>query len=485
MKAKTLMLLLISGLTGIICGQAQHTDTPEEMNKARIQIYDNNNGSITQTDTEISFSNVTELLELLEIHGIDLQRELEETVEGQTFELIIRRRDNTEDPSMYTLPETFSVPSFPSGFQPPLNVPVKTGAFLGVICDEISEGYKIREIVKESAAEIAGLLPGDIITAVNGTAVNSNHSIQRAISSYRAGDQVAITYTRNGAVRESMTELGQRTWEWNFEHMNLQIPDHFFTPDHLPFLPDFLNELAPLHGMQAKLLGVYIDQEQTPEKGVRLQSIIAGTCAQQMGLQKDDVILQCNGMNTDNYETLKNAVHSSDNNIHTVTLLRNNTTLILSCQPADCLPKEKTTTQSETQEMRPPADTTVTRTESIILESLPQKEVEKEIRIKVDKPRKTAPSEKKEPGKNPEKEKLEIYPNPNNGQFKYKFHIPGNGDANIKVMDTRGSVIYSGRAYGNEITEGSLQLQGIAPGTYFMEVAKDGKALRKTFVLNH
>lgn len=475
MKAKTWMLLLVSGLTGIIPGQAQQSDDAGDMNKARIQIYDNNNGSISKTDTEISFSNVPELLELLEIHGIDLQKELEQTVEGQTFELIIRRRNNTGDNLMYTMPETFSVPAFPLNFYPPCNVPVETRAFLGVVCDEINEGYKIREIVKESAAEKAGLLPGDIITAVNGTAVNNNHSIQRAISSYHAGDQVIIAYTRNGTHGEIMTELGQRAWEWNFGHMNFQIPDHFFAPDSLPFL----NELPPLPGVQPKLLGVYVNQEDIPEKGVRLQSIIPGTCAQQMGLQQGDIILQCNGLMTNNYETLKNAVNSASDNTHHVLLLRDDREVTLSCrmEKNDQAPGNP----PASQERLSPADTTIIRSEMMTPEKKPEKTIEKEIRIKVDKPKKTVPAEKKAP----EKDKLEIYPNPNNGQFKYKFHIPGNGDANIKVMDTRGSVIYSGRAYGNEITEGSLQLQGIAPGTYFMEVVKDGKALRKTFVMNH
>jgi serine protease Do len=42
-----------------------------------------------------------------------------------------------------------------------------TGAFLGVTTEEAKEGAKITNVVKESAAEKAGLKKDDIITKVS------------------------------------------------------------------------------------------------------------------------------------------------------------------------------------------------------------------------------------------------------------------------------------------------------------------------------
>lgn len=60
------------------------------------------------------------------------------------------------------------------------------------------DGVYLIEIVENGGAEAAGLKSGDIITKVDGKTIGSFSDLSFAVGSKRPGDQVAITYLRNG-----------------------------------------------------------------------------------------------------------------------------------------------------------------------------------------------------------------------------------------------------------------------------------------------
>lgn len=62
------------------------------------------------------------------------------------------------------------------------------------------EGVYLLEIQENGGAESAGLKSGDIITKVDNTTIGSYYDLSFAVGSKRPGDQVAVTYTRNGKV---------------------------------------------------------------------------------------------------------------------------------------------------------------------------------------------------------------------------------------------------------------------------------------------
>ena len=87
-------------------------------------------------------------------------------------------------------------------------------AVLGVEIAEIStalakeknistlEGVYVNRVVELSAAAIAGMKEGDIITRVNGTVVKSVSELQEQIGRYRPGDEISLNIIRN---KESQT----------------------------------------------------------------------------------------------------------------------------------------------------------------------------------------------------------------------------------------------------------------------------------------
>ena len=61
-----------------------------------------------------------------------------------------------------------------------------------------TQGVYLTEVVDNGGAEGAGLRTGDIITKVDNTEISSYYDLSFAVGSKRPGDQVAVTYLRNG-----------------------------------------------------------------------------------------------------------------------------------------------------------------------------------------------------------------------------------------------------------------------------------------------
>ncbi|MFN3405151.1 MAG: Do family serine endopeptidase [Cytophagaceae bacterium] len=92
-------------------------------------------------------------------------------------------------------------------------------ALLGVSIQDISStlakekgiseytGVYIAAVNSGSAADKAGLKEGDIITHINGVAVNSASSLQENVARFRPGDKVKVSYLRNGKTHEAEAVL--------------------------------------------------------------------------------------------------------------------------------------------------------------------------------------------------------------------------------------------------------------------------------------
>ncbi|MEP6481224.1 MAG: trypsin-like peptidase domain-containing protein [Rhodoglobus sp.] len=84
------------------------------------------------------------------------------------------------------------------------NVRIGLPAFLGVNLDTKSTGTTILGPVDGSAAASAGLVAGDTITSVDGTAVTTGDQLSAAIAAHAVGDQVTIGYTDSSGAEQSV-----------------------------------------------------------------------------------------------------------------------------------------------------------------------------------------------------------------------------------------------------------------------------------------
>ena len=63
---------------------------------------------------------------------------------------------------------------------------------------QITDGAKISQVSNGSAAQNAGLQPGDVITKIDDHEITSSNGLVAIIRSYRPGDDVTVTYVRKG-----------------------------------------------------------------------------------------------------------------------------------------------------------------------------------------------------------------------------------------------------------------------------------------------
>jgi S1-C subfamily serine protease len=90
------------------------------------------------------------------------------------------------------------------------NVTIGLPAFLGVTLGQGALGTTIVGTVTGSAAASAGLVAGDTITAVDGTAVTANADLSALIAAHPVGDRVTVAYTDStGAAQQVVVTLGE------------------------------------------------------------------------------------------------------------------------------------------------------------------------------------------------------------------------------------------------------------------------------------
>jgi len=80
---------------------------------------------------------------------------------------------------------------------------VNSRSFLGVSVDALSttKGASVSKVETGTPAEQADLQAGDVITAVNGTTLNSTTTLGSMLSTLKPGDKVTLTVDRNGSTQ--------------------------------------------------------------------------------------------------------------------------------------------------------------------------------------------------------------------------------------------------------------------------------------------
>ena len=154
--------------------------------------------TVLQTDTAINPGNSGGALINLagEVVGINSMKIANESIEGMSFSIptyialpIIADLETYNEVRRPTLGVSIiNMSSIPDRFKEMANIPVeqRTGSYV----DEVSVG---------SLAEEMGIIPGDVIIALNGTEITNNLSFRKTLFNYRAGDEITITVLRRGS----------------------------------------------------------------------------------------------------------------------------------------------------------------------------------------------------------------------------------------------------------------------------------------------
>jgi S1-C subfamily serine protease len=74
---------------------------------------------------------------------------------------------------------------------------------------DVTEGALVTEVVADSPAEAGGLLVDDVITAVNGEAVDEEHTLRDRLIAYEPDDIVTLDILRGGETQQIEVTLGE------------------------------------------------------------------------------------------------------------------------------------------------------------------------------------------------------------------------------------------------------------------------------------
>ena len=94
------------------------------------------------------------------------------------------------------------------------------GGYLGVNVEELTqqlreyfevkEGILVKEVLKDSPAEKAGLKAGDVIYKINEKKIEDYTDLVRTLNYYDPGDKVTVYYSRKGKTSKKKVELGEK-----------------------------------------------------------------------------------------------------------------------------------------------------------------------------------------------------------------------------------------------------------------------------------
>ena len=180
-------------------------------------------------------------------------------------------------------------------------------ALLGVLTEKNEKGAIIKEIMKGTPAEKAGLKADDIITAINGVAINSAEELTQEVVKYMPDTKITITYLRNQQTENTTAILAtnNRAATRNYQFIDTMV---FNMDDMFKMLPPDRNEWAP---KPRKLqLGVGI-QDMESSKGVKITSVTENSPAALAGIKKDDVILSVNGTSLTDINDLRRILNET------------------------------------------------------------------------------------------------------------------------------------------------------------------------------
>jgi S1-C subfamily serine protease len=91
-----------------------------------------------------------------------------------------------------------------------LRIPSEEATQMGVTQ---GPGVVVYQVQSGSGADRAGLRPGDVITALNGTAINEPNTFRNLIANTAPGTEITLTVRRQGGEQQVRAKLGEFTPE--------------------------------------------------------------------------------------------------------------------------------------------------------------------------------------------------------------------------------------------------------------------------------
>ena len=199
-------------------------------------------------------------------------------------------------------------------------------AFLGVEMGnkKSDKGIYIDKVIKESAAEKAGLKSGDVITSIDGKKVAKFGDLVEALSEKEIGDKVAIEYLRDDKANKTEATLGKSksgsSWitkskdgeeveiRLNMEEgLDIDLDDGKVEIEGEDGENIFYFRKAG-KGETRPFLGIHMNLENEDSEGVLLEGTSKDSGAEKAGLKKGDLVIAVDGKTVNTSKEISEAL---------------------------------------------------------------------------------------------------------------------------------------------------------------------------------
>lgn len=310
-----------------------------------------------------------------------------------------------------------------------------TKPFLGIYSSTNSDGSGIvlDGTVRNSAAQKAGLERGDIITTINGNAINSVADLRGELANHEVGDAINVKYIRNNQPVQAEVILGRKkrnahhAYSYNSQREVKRDPCKVF-------------------------IGVYSGTSYS-EKGVRVTGVIDNTPAMEVKLLRGDYITAIDGIEVHSHnELLRERNKHNPGDRFLITYTRHGVENDVTAQFKSC-------PEPTVKEQAPIIEEVIV--EAPIAAPAITQPIDNALKV----------------------ESMEAFPNPTYGDVNLKFKAEALPTV-IRVVDIQGRVIYNetlNNFDGNYNRE--LDLSDGTPGVLSINITQQGKLFTKSIVL--
>ncbi|MBK9176782.1 MAG: PDZ domain-containing protein [Flavobacteriales bacterium] len=483
-------------LAAVFQSGQQDPVTPAPDRKVRIEIVTTENGETKRVTKEFDANDDAQVQDALRELGVLNHMKLGSGERDLTID--IRGFGEGDDADLFMrMAPLAPAPPLPPGA--PMAFVGEPTAYLGVSTRNlskedgkegklsVSQGAVILEVTEGSPAEKLGLRVDDIITEVDGKAVDGPGHLAELIQTHKPKDEVKLSWLRDGKAMKGSVELGERkgfSYAYSFDGSDLEE----------------LKELEKLEGIgewkseKRAFLGVTPGEEEDEGPGVTIGSVERGSAAEQMGLKAGDRITAINGSAVADFDALAELVRSmKPGDEVSVDARRDGASLSLKGTLGERKShfyfkgpegmegfKWEGLDPSTRQEIRVEMDQL--RKEMDELRREMGKEIRREVRVRVE-ARKLSDDEKallRDKGVAVDRELkldgLQAFPNPSNGFYRIQFDMPERGDLMVDVHNAKGERVYQEKIVGFKGRyERTLDLSDQATGSYFLVITQGEK----------
>ncbi len=459
---------------------AQKSEKDSEDKIIRIEVEVIEDGKTEKKVEEINFENLNlnelfESLEILKDIDIDVNSEDEE------IEIYIKRGKSEEDVKHYH----FKVPKAPEEKG-------EERAFMGVYGKEVWKQYTtddeesqgdlaekeaesgsyVSGIVEGSGAEKAGLKKGDVIIRFDDQEVQDFKSLSTLIKANKSGDVVDVEYVRDGQKQKTKVELGAQ-----------QMKVHSYSPNWDQLGKDLGEDMEGLEEQIEKRMKhvqmMYSGDDRAflgitngnSEKGVEIGSVIEGSTAEKMGIQKGDQLRKIDGNSIEDFDDVLEALKAKEvGDKVAVELYRDGKKLNLEGELGS---RKGYTSKGFSWISDNQQEDVIVRMKFEVAD--PSTKDLKQLKDKTGEPISME--------NDLEFKAMEFKPNPTKGRFDLKLDLIKKGETTISLYDVQGRKIFEEIIKNlDSVYEQSFDIRSEPSGIYFLNVRQGAQSMTKKII---